>query len=1154
MNTTNRIKLEAEISATSKGLVDALNQASSAVNSTSESWKSRFDKLKDSTSTISQGVKNLSDLMKNIGDIDPSNVGKFNEALGEVSSKFQTVKGEVDAFVQSLAQMKIEASNLNMPIEEYQAFADAVKASGVGMEEAQGMVLAMQQNIQNLANGVPEAQSLFDRLGVTLEQISSNTVGANFQLLVNALNDTIPASERATQNMQLFKSSIDSTLQVAQQYQKTVSEQTNAYATDKEVQNAISLSSAIEKLGKQLGDYVNGANGATNANNGLTGSMGNLSIMTIELSKALESLKTAYDGYINSLDKMNVGAGDVFNVAKGKFDEVQEHLEFVKQQINREGFTYEWTDGLHDYEINMEKFVGFLSDMGKRIKTETDKINDLMNVRMEGKLPIDTKELQTTLSNLEEYLDLVNKVGKALKSYQGEFGISEEFDITPMTEQFDVLKERIEGTLIGAKSKMEEISAMSGVINGAFDFSDATESFNAFEKQVADAFIQMKQGEKVRIDTKQIDEAIEKIQRLQDKMQMNEAEKSILNPRVQESLAFLDDTRARLEEIRSRMVAVNTESEKQPSIISRAWRSFKNGVNYLTHFRSGVKGANGDAKELTSTFAKGIGQMMGMGSAVAVITTAFRNLNKLAKEYVKSLMEADRLLRYGNFGQNADSMTGAREKNDRRNEELINKLKEYSDLVREERSNPSNEARAKRKNLEDELNKQYGMTLNASNRGDVDTEIGRQLDTLTQKRLDAIDAQIKANQRVSDGVDEFINSFEGVGGYFKKLGYTFGEGDVNGSRAIEQAQERSNKAKEQTGTLMEQRRKLEREDLRGQFERMNDAKATDEAEKKRRDASEKATKALEEADKKLEEWKNSLTDNDRQKNLREIMDKYNSLVEEGVPLEEARNVAILAINKMLVKEHEDETKKNKELLKAMEERIDAYRKAYKDYVDAERDVRDAKRQYAKTQRELADEGRKDAMARKRERLQRQMGRFGFKPYEGFDLGEKPSERRERRRNAQLDASIAEKMAKSQGGDRVHFTRAEKERIAEFQKLQKQDKRLEASQKAMEASKKQEDAAEKLKEAAKAIREAIYGRKEARDELTKAGRELREANGKRRRRSQNDSPSLIFDNARKSMTARGVAGANATKQLDYSRQLGQLHTDLTNLNKRFFVVR
>ena len=146
------------------------------------------------------------------------------------------------------------------------------------------------------------------------------------------------------------------------------------------------------------------------------------------------------------------------------------------------------------------------------------------------------------------------------------------------------------------------------------------------------------------------------------------------------------------------------------------------------------------------------------------------------------------------------------------------------------------------------------------------------------------------------------------------------------------------------------------------------------------------------------------------------------------------------------------------------------------------------------------------------------------------------------------------MAKSQSGKRVTWTHSEKERLAQFNALQRKDKQLEASQKAMEAADKQKKAAEALQEAARAIREAMFGRGDAGKNLRDAGKDLREASRQRRTRSRNLSADKLFEGAKKGLTAKGIGGALQQRSQNYNGQLTQLHKDLQGMAKRVYVVR
>lgn len=154
----------------------------------------------------------------------------------------------------------------------------------------------------------------------------------------------------------------------------------------------------------------------------------------------------------------------------------------------------------------------------------------------------------------------------------------------------------------------------------------------------------------------------------------------------------------------------------------------------------------------------------------------------------------------------------------------------------------------------------------------------------------------------------------------------------------------------------------------------------------------------------------------------------------------------------------------------------AYVAALNQYSNAIRAEREAARELADTKRRVAREQRMDALEQRRERLQRQLSRFGFTPFEGFEARESGQTRAARARTYRLDASIAEKMARQETGERVVYSNAERRRIADYQRISGRDKAAEASQKQMQAADKQRDAAESLQRAASAFREATAGRR------------------------------------------------------------------------------
>lgn len=558
--------------------------------------------------------------------------------------------------------------------------------------------------------------------------------------------------------------------------------------------------------------------------------------------------------------------------------------------------------------------------------------------------------------------------------------------------------------------------------------------------------------------------------------------------------------------------------------------------NYAKNLGSETRNAGQAGDELGKAVGQLQGKLVGAAAVMKAAQIAWQNIVALVKEYVKQLQEAEKARAFGNLAEGAEDMTRVREKSDKERETLAKKLQEFAGLVDEEKKTNSATARMKRMAAQDELRKMYGFEFEevGGKVRNMDEQISKMLEKLAQKRIESISAQLKANERVRDGANSFIDSFGGIGGYFKKVGYNLFSNDRNGENAIKEAREAANKASAQNLELLEERRKLEREGMAAEYRAQRIAKKSDETAEAKRKAEDEAAKKLEEqrkrletANKNLSDWADSLGD-EHERNIKQIRAKYEELLREGVGELEARSV----MDEALRQENEREEKKRRELADALQNRIEQYKAAYKAYQDAQNEIRDAQRAYAKAVRDNADESKKDALQKRRDRLQERMARFGFSVYEGFRLNEGVASRRRRMRTAQLDAGISEKMTQSEKGERVRWTSEERRRIRELQALQKRDKALEATQKQMDAANKQEQAADALKNAADAVQKAVSGRNEAGKGVLSARSKVLEARG--------------------SLSARGVRGGAMPK--GQREMFAMLHRDLQQLNQRVYIVK
>ena len=196
-------------------------------------------------------------------------------------------------------------------------------------------------------------------------------------------------------------------------------------------------------------------------------------------------------------------------------------------------------------------------------------------------------------------------------------------------------------------------------------------------------------------------------------------------------------------------------------------------------------------------------------------------------------------------------------------------------------------------------------------------------------------------------------------------------------------------------------------------------------------------------------------------------------------------------------EKQDQT--NRQIIAAQQEQIKAQqdlKTAEKDYARALQSARNAQAQLDAVKRQQARDARAERISNRRENLQSQMAAFGFALSDGFNVDLKGKALSDRRRQIKLDASISEKLAKQESGERVHWTTQERNRIKDYQRLQGKDKQLEAQQKQMEAADRQKQAADALQSAANALNAAMgnttlarRGVIGARGKVSEAGRRI-----------------------------------------------------------------
>ena len=321
---------------------------------------------------------------------------------------------------------------------------------------------------------------------------------------------------------------------------------------------------------------------------------------------------------------------------------------------------------------------------------------------------------------------------------------------------------------------------------------------------------------------------------------------------------------------------------------------------------------------------------------------------------------------------------------------------------------------------------------------------------------------------------------------------------------------------EALATLLEKVKKEQRE-----LQVLNQESATDRffftAEAKVKD---RQTQATQTAEKKIETLQTPEEGRQKKEVLERIQLEYETNIKNGVSEEIASKLKNLQIEEFDRALAEAEAKKQAELMDAMQKRIEAYKSAQQKYITAENAVLTAKQKYADAEEQLAREARAERLNRRRQTIRNRLNNFGFELPRNFRIRETTAQTNRRVARQTLDSNISDKLQRRADGERVTWTKQERERLQDYLKLQKKDKSLEAAQKSLQAASKQERAADMLASASTSITQAMSAFRDARAGLREARANVRGGN--------------TINNSTSNTTNNQTNNSNQTNNVDNSK--------------------
>lgn len=193
------VKMVAEIDATSRGLIDALKQASGAVSNTAGMWKDKFNKINEITDSISTHVQNLSTLLASTdGTIDASAIDAEVNALRTAQLELSKTSMEMDG----LAQYAQRAGNSIKDVGDNTGhLTDKVRIAGVslkdlreafsgGAQSAAAMGAVYQQVLQNIISMFRNAKKAIDDANSAIKRIEGLNQSVSDLKITAEIEDT----------------------------------------------------------------------------------------------------------------------------------------------------------------------------------------------------------------------------------------------------------------------------------------------------------------------------------------------------------------------------------------------------------------------------------------------------------------------------------------------------------------------------------------------------------------------------------------------------------------------------------------------------------------------------------------------------------------------------------------------------------------------------------------------------------------------------------------------------------------------------------------------------------------------------------------------------------------------------------------------------
>lgn len=243
-------KLNVTITASEDALINSLNGATQAVNSSTATWAQRLGDTKTQVENAAASIDNLTAGLQQAG----ANAALPSEDIDRMNAAAEAAAKSMQGMVEKARELQEGASQYNTTVEGFQAIQAAAESTKAEMSDIKAAMDGMDASLIKLSTSVPETQAAFEQLGVSLDDLKSLSPEEKMVAIgekINALGDD---AEKNAKSNEIYGVSWDKLSQYIQNYRQAVAnaQNTGGIITNRQINDVIRYTRQMQNLQAQV--------------------------------------------------------------------------------------------------------------------------------------------------------------------------------------------------------------------------------------------------------------------------------------------------------------------------------------------------------------------------------------------------------------------------------------------------------------------------------------------------------------------------------------------------------------------------------------------------------------------------------------------------------------------------------------------------------------------------------------------------------------------------------------------------------------------------------------------------------------------------------------------------------------------------------------